>query len=841
MKKIRAIALLAGLATAAGAVQTEEVELSLQDLMELKIDVGTLTGMARNKIPVSLTTITAEDIALTPARNINDLVETYVPGANWSLHSESGHIGIRGIMSDRNGKFLTLVNGYVMNQNAHDGSMSEIENWDLNDVERIEVIRGPGSVTYGPGAIMGVINIVTKNAKDHGGLKLGTAGNATYRGQGGYLSYGRQAGDLQVWSYASLTRTQGQRSPRIYVGVDSVYGYLGAGNSWNAKATELKDKRANSQTAFGAEKNSSYFNDYRGWPQGKFMTDLRWKEFRLSGRFTNSGNTQVLSLIPAKTREDGEWVDNNQLQIRQALVALENEHKFSDLWKQTTKVSWNDQDFSRWFVRDTNDIDQLRNYSHSFSERHIKVHSLAQLSPSEKFRFAAGAEYSRNTVGSAWGNDGKEIRLGDDQNMFGGSYADVLAADSITNLKRGIYAPSAKFRAAQLAAKKAMPSAPAGTKYDTSIVYVGEGWSTNSYGLLGEANLEFHPLATFVVSGRADKDDHSNWGLSPRVAWVGAFSEENVLKLIWQRSVRMNYLEQAYLQNKAGTVSDPEVLNGVEMIHTWKPTPMIDWQTSAYYNDLEILGFNRNTSTTLKVGDLKLAGLELEGKVTLPKVTVGFNHSLVKQLEFKLSDDKDVKSSGITYGDYRRDLAVGKWTDTVKVNGVAIKNAKGDKDSTVTVADTVWIKGTGNDLNNWSNQATKLYVNYKPIESVTLHLDGRMFWGFQGAQDGLDGLEAAVNSLPARDSVAKKRSLDALADIRANDGYGMDFRVNASVAWRFVSWASITASCQNLWGSNDNKRYVYDAGNDKITASRATWLEEPRTFAVRLDATIPGL
>lgn len=832
MKKIRAIALLAGLATAAGAVQTEEVELSLQELMDLKIDVGTLTGMARNKIPVSLTTITAEDIALTPARNINDLMEVYVPGANWSLHSESGHIGIRGIMSDRNGKFLTLVNGYVMNQNAHDGSMSEIENWDLNDVDRIEVIRGPGSVTYGPGAIMGVVNIVTKNAKDHGGLKVGTSGNATYRGQGGYLTYGKQAGDLQIWSYASLTRTQGQRSPRSYVGVDSVYGHLGTGNSWNAKALELKDKRANSQTAYGAEKYSSYFNDYRGWPQGKFMTDLKWKEFRLSGRFTNSGNTQVLSLIPAKTREDGEWVDNYQLQVRQALVALENEHKFSDFWKQTTKVSWNDQDFSRWFVRDTNDIDQLRNYTHSFSERHIKLHSLAQLSLSEKFRFAAGAEYSRNTIASAWGEDATKIRLGDDQNMYGGTAPN----DSLEAVKRGIYLghdasgklkPGAKLPATDL-------------RWDSAAVYVGEGWSTNSYGLLGEANLELHPLATFVLSGRADKDDHSNWGLSPRVAWVGAFSEENVLKLIWQRSVRMNYLEQAYLQNRAGTVSDPEVLNGVEMIHTWKPHSMVDWQTSAYYNDLEILGFNRNTSSTLKVGDLKLAGLELEGKVTLPKVTVGFNHSLVKQLDFKLSEDASVKSSGISYSDYRRDLVINPTITVKDANGVVLKNSKG-KDSTTSWKDTVIITGTGEDLNNWSNQATKLYVNYKPIESVTLHLDTRVFWGFQGAQDGLDGLEAAVNSLPVRDSVQKKRSLDAINDIRSKDAYGMDFRVNASASWRFVSWASITASCQNLWGSNDNKRYVYDAGNDKIYASRATWLEEPRTFAVRLDANLPGL
>jgi outer membrane receptor protein involved in Fe transport len=841
------LAMVAAMATAATAVQTEEIELSLQDLMNLKIDVGTLTGMARNKIPVSLTTITSEDIALTPARNINDLIEAYVPGSHWTLHSESGHIGMRGIMSDRNGKFLTLVNGYVMNQNAHDGAMTELENWDLNDVDRIEIIRGPGSVTYGPGAIMGVVNIVTKSAANSGGLKVGATGNSPYRSVGGYASYGKQAGDFQIFSYGSLTRTQGQENAKIYVGTDSVYGYVA--DSWKAKAQELKDSRAKDGVRAGsfADEPSSYFGDYRAWPQGKFMTDMRYKEFRLMGRFTNSGNTQILSLVPAKTRENGESVDNNQLQMRQALVALENDHKFNDLWKQTTKLSWNDQDFSRWFVRDTNDIDQLRNYSHAFSERHIKAHTMAQLSPTEKYRFALGAEVSHNTIASPWGMEDNFLRLGDDQNMYGGTYADVLAADSITNFKRGIYAPSAKYRADMLAAKKKMPNAPVGTKYDTTSFFLAEGWSTNSYGLLGEANLEFHPLATFLVSGRADKDDHSNWGISPRVAWIGEFSQDNVLKLIWQRSVRMNYMEQAYLENKAGTVSDPEVLNGVEAIHTWQPRSDISLQTSAFYNSFEILGFNRTTFKTSKLGDLKLAGLELEGKYTTPKVTVGFNHSLVQQLEYLLTNDANTKSSGISYSDYRSDIVVSgssSKSDTVKVNGLAIKNSKGTDSLKTTVTkwtDTTYILGTGNDLNNWSNQATKLYVNYKPIESITLHVDTRVFWGFQGADDGLTALETAVNALPARDSVQKKRSMDAINDIRSKDAYQLDFRLNASAAWRFVPWASVTVFSQNLLGLNGNKRYVYDAGNNTIYASRASWMEEPRTVGVRLDATIPGI
>src|SRR5262245_27785896 len=90
--------------------------------------LGVLTRMLRKNVPDSVTTITEEDIRLTPARNIYDLMEVYVPGALWMNHSEGPHMGIRGIISDRNTKFLLLVNGRNLNQNAHNGAADELGN-----------------------------------------------------------------------------------------------------------------------------------------------------------------------------------------------------------------------------------------------------------------------------------------------------------------------------------------------------------------------------------------------------------------------------------------------------------------------------------------------------------------------------------------------------------------------------------------------------------------------------------------------------------------------------------------------------------------------------------------
>jgi outer membrane receptor for ferrienterochelin and colicin len=101
-------------------------DLSIEELMNIEIDVaGTITEKNPLKTPASVTTITAEDIALTPARNIMDLIEIYVPGALYVDHSTGPQPGIRGIIADRPYKFLVNVNGINVNIKAHYGARLE--------------------------------------------------------------------------------------------------------------------------------------------------------------------------------------------------------------------------------------------------------------------------------------------------------------------------------------------------------------------------------------------------------------------------------------------------------------------------------------------------------------------------------------------------------------------------------------------------------------------------------------------------------------------------------------------------------------------------------------------
>jgi len=127
-------------------VSGEDMELedmramSLKELLQVKVSVpAALTKLTHAETPGSITVITAEDIRLTPARNIYDLIEVYVPGAIWMNYEEGLQLGIRGIIANQNYKYLLRVNGRLMNNNTHFGAKSGFEQWDMSDTQRIEI------------------------------------------------------------------------------------------------------------------------------------------------------------------------------------------------------------------------------------------------------------------------------------------------------------------------------------------------------------------------------------------------------------------------------------------------------------------------------------------------------------------------------------------------------------------------------------------------------------------------------------------------------------------------------------------------------------------------------
>ncbi len=115
--------------------------------------------------------ITQEDIERSGATDIPEALRL-APGVEVArVDSHTWSVGIRGFGSNLTRNVLVLIDGRTVYTTLLAGTYWEVQNVELPDVERIEVIRGPGGTIWGPNAVNGVINIITKSAKDtHGAL-----------------------------------------------------------------------------------------------------------------------------------------------------------------------------------------------------------------------------------------------------------------------------------------------------------------------------------------------------------------------------------------------------------------------------------------------------------------------------------------------------------------------------------------------------------------------------------------------------------------------------------------------------------------------------------------------
>jgi len=135
----------------------------LEELLKIKTQVASNVEDNWRKQPASVSVITRDKIALSNARTVNELLNSYVPGYFLVEDQDDTIAGFRGLVPDNNSKVMLLLNGVNLNTEWFWGPPDAILNGlDLNYIERIEVTRGPGSVTLGQGALLGVINIVTR-------------------------------------------------------------------------------------------------------------------------------------------------------------------------------------------------------------------------------------------------------------------------------------------------------------------------------------------------------------------------------------------------------------------------------------------------------------------------------------------------------------------------------------------------------------------------------------------------------------------------------------------------------------------------------------------------------
>ncbi|MBL0339962.1 MAG: TonB-dependent receptor plug domain-containing protein [Bacteroidetes bacterium] len=170
-------------------------DMSLEELMGIEVKVASMQGLTTRESPGVITLITEEEIQSSGARDLMDLLQQ-VPGFDFGVDVE-GVVGlaVRGNWAHE-GKALLLIDGLEMNENLF-STLQFGNHYPVNDIKKIEIIRGPGSAIYGGNAEYAVINIITKSPVELNGTEIKASYGLMNDVEGGKslnLSSGKQFG-----------------------------------------------------------------------------------------------------------------------------------------------------------------------------------------------------------------------------------------------------------------------------------------------------------------------------------------------------------------------------------------------------------------------------------------------------------------------------------------------------------------------------------------------------------------------------------------------------------------------------------------------------------------------
>ena len=185
-----------------GSAQTLK-DLSLEELGEVEITTQSKQPEEIWQTPAAISVLTQDDIRRLGATNIPDLLRM-IPGVFvGTVNSSNWAVGVRGFTSNFSKSLLILIDGRSVYTPLFGGVYWAVQGTMLEDIERIEIIRGPGGTAWGENAVNGVIHIITKKSSEtQGTLSTTVAGNLEkYNGE---LRFGGTAGkDLTYRIFAA--------------------------------------------------------------------------------------------------------------------------------------------------------------------------------------------------------------------------------------------------------------------------------------------------------------------------------------------------------------------------------------------------------------------------------------------------------------------------------------------------------------------------------------------------------------------------------------------------------------------------------------------------------------
>jgi iron complex outermembrane recepter protein len=184
------------------AEKFDSTAIDLEDLDKIDVRSASLREQQIFRVAAAVYTITGDDIRRSGARSLAEALRM-APGLDVAqLDGTAWSVSARGSSGRAHNHMLLLIDGRTIYSPTFQGIRWEMESFPLDDIVRIEVLRGPGAMSYGANAVNGVINILTKTAQSTEGWLVSAASGNPAEGSG-TLRYARKTGtnkNLRLWA-----------------------------------------------------------------------------------------------------------------------------------------------------------------------------------------------------------------------------------------------------------------------------------------------------------------------------------------------------------------------------------------------------------------------------------------------------------------------------------------------------------------------------------------------------------------------------------------------------------------------------------------------------------------
>lgn len=347
---------------------SELLALPIEELLNASVVSASRLLTSIDKAPSVMTVVTAEQIKRQGLRTLNDVLQR-TPGFVTVPNTPALLIANRGVIQDQNVNYLLLIDGHVQNNITVYGFFNQIMYPFLENVERIEIVRGPGSTLWGSDALSGIIHIITKDgSKEDNGLKK----EGTFRiGVDHTQTENRKVLNLQ---YA---KDFGQ-------GRDLLFSYTGADSNGNTPEILGRDRNHVPVPPGGAMRT----DPYHVYP---YSYDMQLKS-NLGGFTVLARQTEQLGYHGQTARPP---LDINTLRTyQQSYVEVAYKNYFSNLFEIESRIFYDT-------IKLTDDQRQLSNFQNWIDERGWGF-ELLNRSDLGKLKLLAGMRSVRKNVEPGW-------------------------------------------------------------------------------------------------------------------------------------------------------------------------------------------------------------------------------------------------------------------------------------------------------------------------------------------------------------------------------------------------------------------------------------------------------